>query len=146
MKFNTTKKEKSTFIAPGISESEGEYIICPDCENDRSLLLTEKEPGRRIEWHCRGCRKYLGGVVQEDGTIERLTVAPKRKWILVEIDAGCDPIILTGLRSPVIFDDDKQCHPSDDFTENNDMRSYNLRSCPVDTDVNPLGYPQFKCP
>jgi ribosomal protein L37AE/L43A len=144
MKFETIKKEKSNFIAPGVLEREGNYIICPECGHDRCYRLTEEKPETQIEWRCRKCKKYLGGIIQEDGTVKRISVAPARKWILVEIDADSDPVHLTAFRPQSREEAARRTLPSEEINQYSVPITFSLRLCKTDADVNPQGFPQYK--
>lgn len=144
MNFEVTRKEKSTFIAPGVIEREGNYIICPECRHDRSYLLIEDVPGTQIEWRCPNCRKYLGGLLQEDGTLEKIAVALARKWVLVEIDANCEPLLLMASRPDTLEEATRSSLHSASPERFTTSLSFKLEECDGNAGINPQEFRQFR--
>lgn len=144
MNFDIAKKDTTTFIAPGVVERKGDYIVCPECGHDRSFLLIENEPGKQIEWRCPECRKYLGGIIGETGTVERIAVEPARKWILIEIDADSEPFIVTAFRPQTIEEATRNTLDSEAPQQFSVPISFSLEECLPDAAINPKGFPQYR--
>jgi hypothetical protein len=144
VKLDIAKKDTTTIIAPGVIERNGNYIVCPECNNERSFLLTENKSSDLIKWRCPECGEQLGGVFQENGTIVKVTVKPDRKWILIEIDADCDPCVLLAFRPETIEEATRRTLDSEEPKIFSTPVSFTLEKCESNSDTNLKNIQQFK--
>jgi hypothetical protein len=144
MKFDIAKKDSTTMIATGVIEKNGDYIVCPKCKNERCFLLTENKVGEQIKWRCPKCREYLGGVIQENGTVEKITVRPKRKWILVEINEEFEPVVLVAFRPQTFEEAARRTLGSEVPKIFSIPTSFIMERCESETNISLQNIQQFK--